>query len=162
MAQFRNLTARDIMVRKVFVLRPQMEACQAIRTMLKHKIAGAPVVDTEGRYLGMFSEKHSLSLLLDIEYESIPTSEIGSFMDRKARVVYEDTDVLSIVDIFLNEPYRRLPVLRGENELVGLVCRRDVVKAFYSSIVNRQKVSQESAILYFSSVSERSESPIAT
>lgn len=162
MAQFRNLTARDIMVRKVFVLRPQMEACQAIRTMLKHKIAGAPVVDTEGHYLGMFSEKHSLSLLLDIEYESIPTSEIGNFMDRKARVVYEDTDVLSIVDIFLNEPYRRLPVLRNENELVGLVCRRDVVKAFYSSIVNRQKVSQESAILYFSSVKERSESPIAT
>ena len=113
MAQFRNLTARDIMVRKVFVLRPQMEACQAIRTMLKHKIAGAPVVDTEGHYLGMFSEKHSLSLLLDIEYESIPTSEIGNFMDRKARVVYEDTDVLSIVDIFLNEPYRRLPVLRS-------------------------------------------------
>ncbi|MEZ5948169.1 MAG: CBS domain-containing protein [Planctomycetaceae bacterium] len=76
-------------------------------------------------------------------------------------MVYEDTDVLSIVDIFLNEPYRRLPVIRENKELVGLVCRREVLKSFYNSIVNKQRAPQDSGILFFSSVTDRSESPIA-
>ncbi len=162
MASFRNLTARDIMVRKIFVLRPHIEVCNAIRMMLKHRIAGVPVVDLEGRYLGTFSEKSCLSMLLAMEYDNAPTTEIGNFMDTKARVVYEDTDLLSIVDIFLNEPYRRLPVLREDNELVGLVCRRDVLKAFYNSIDNKQRVPQDSGILFFSSVTNREESPVTS
>lgn len=161
MASFRNLTARDIMVRKIFVLRPHIDVCDAARVMLKHRIAGVPVVDLSGHYLGMFSEKSCLSMLLAMEYENSPTTEIGHFMDTSARVVYEDTDVLSIVDIFLNEPYRRLPVIRENKELVGLVCRREVLKSFYNSIVNKQRAPQDSGILYFSSVTDRSESPIA-
>ncbi|HCS50145.1 MAG TPA: inosine-5-monophosphate dehydrogenase, partial [Planctomycetaceae bacterium] len=67
MSNYRNLTARDIMVRKVITLRPQMEVMDAIRVMMKHKIAGAPVVNDHGRYLGVFSEKSSLSVLLGME-----------------------------------------------------------------------------------------------
>ena len=45
MSNYRNMTAADIMVRKVITLRPHMEIMDAVRIMNKHKIAGAPVVD---------------------------------------------------------------------------------------------------------------------
>ncbi|MCG6156213.1 CBS domain-containing protein [Rubinisphaera margarita] len=160
MNSYRHLTARDIMVRKIITLRPHMDVMEAIRILTKYKIAGAPVVDNDGRYLGVLSEKSCLSLLLGMEYDSNPTTEIGSHVDANARFIYEDTDMLSIVDIFLNEPYRRLPVLRNENELAGLVCRRDVLRAFYSGIKRHQKDTSDSGILYFSSVSVREESTI--
>ncbi|MBV12080.1 CBS domain-containing protein [Rubinisphaera sp.] len=160
MSNYRNLTARDIMVRKVITLRPQMEVMDAIRVMMKHKIAGAPVVNDHGRYLGVFSEKSSLSVLLGMEYDSDPTTEIRSYVDTTARFVHEDTDMLSIVDIFLNEPYRRLPVLRDKDELVGLVCRRDVLRAFNDGMRKRQKATGDSGILYFSSVTQREDSTI--
>jgi len=159
MNSYRNLTASDIMVKKVITLRPDMPVINAIRIMMKHKIAGAPVVGVDGRYIGVFSEKCSLSVLLGMEYESSPNSEIRSYIDTDARFIHEDTDMLSIVDIFLNEPYRRLPVLKNDNELAGLVCRRDVLKAFYNGIKQGQKTS-DSGILYLSSILEREESSL--
>ncbi|MCA8988015.1 MAG: CBS domain-containing protein [Planctomycetaceae bacterium] len=160
MPSYRQMTAGDIMVKKVITLRPHMEIQDAIKILLKHKIAGAPVVNNDGRYLGVFSEKCSLSVLLGMEYESSPSTEIRSYVDTTARYVLEDTDILSIVDIFLNEPYRRLPVLRNTNELVGLVCRRDVLHAFYRGVQNRQKAPGDSGILYLSSITQREDSTI--
>ena len=159
MNSHRNMTARDIMIRRVITLRPHMEVTDAIRVMMKHKIAGAPVVNEDGRYLGVFSEKSSLSVLLGMEYDQNPTTEIRSYVDNNARYIHEDTDMLSIVDIFLNEPYRRLPVLRDVDNLVGLVCRRDVLNAFYKDIRDRYR-SSDSTILYFSSVTNREDSAI--
>ncbi len=160
---FSTLLARDIMVRNIIALRPEQEVCDAIGILLKNHITGAPVVDQQGRYLGLFSEKSSLSALLGMEYENIPSTEVRNFIDAASPVLSEEADLLSIADIFLNEPYRRLPVIRNADELVGLVCRYDVLKAFHSDIVNRQnKTPKPPGGLYLSSVVDRDESPIPT
>jgi len=159
MDSYRNQTARDIMIKKVITLRPHVHAMDAIKIMLKHKIAGVPVVDSLGQYVGVFTEKSSLSLLIGVEYESNPTTEISHYVDTEAETIDEETDLLTIVNIFLKKPYRRLPVLRNGIELVGLVCRRDVLRAFHRG-VKQQTTTSDSGILFLSGLMEREDSTV--
>ena len=49
-------TAREIMVKSLTTLAPDTSLFDAIRTLVKKKISGAPVVDAEGKMVGMLSE----------------------------------------------------------------------------------------------------------
>ncbi len=152
------ILAREIMVTKLITLRPDMDAFDAIELLLKHKISGAPVVDASRQLLGVFSEKCSMSVVMEGAYQQLPTNDVAAFMDKSPRTIDEDVDLLSIAQIFLETPYRRLPVLR-DGELVGQISRRDLLQAVHRTF--KQAPSQDSGLLYLSSLMERNEHPIA-
>ncbi len=54
-ANFLSLTARDLMTREVVYLRQEMSVKEAALILVKHGISGAPVVDRDGRCIGVFS-----------------------------------------------------------------------------------------------------------
>lgn len=127
-----QITARDAMTSELITLWPEMNAFDAITMLLQRKISGAPVVGPDMHFLGVFSEKTSMSVLLDAVYDQLPSRQVQSFMDVDSeRIIDEETDLRSIAEIFLRTHYRRLPVLRGER-LVGQVSRRDVLHAAFS------------------------------
>ncbi len=55
-------------------------------------------------------------------------NHVGQYMDTEALTTSPEKDMLSIAQMFLNSPYRRLPILDG-NRLVGQVSRRDLLGA---------------------------------
>ena len=89
----------------------------------------------------------------DFELDS---TDASAFMDRKARTISEDTDLLTIARIFKSTPYRRLPVLRGRR-LVGQISRRDVLAATHGLLVRAPQPGQ--ALLYLSAVVDSGERP---
>ena len=92
------------------------------------------------------------------EQPSLPSPEVSSFMDSEARTTDEETDFLQIARIFLDTPYRRLPVLR-DTELVGQISRRNVLqKAHDLMAVAPQK--SDSTLLYLSSLMDSRDAPI--
>lgn len=126
-----NWKARDVMAKNVVTVPPDMDSFDAIAMLLKRRISGAPVVDAGGQFLGIFSEKTSMDLLLGAAYEQLPTCQVRAFMDADfGRVIDEEKDLLTLARIFQETHYRRLPVLR-DGRLVGQVSRRDVLKAAY-------------------------------
>ncbi|QDT63469.1 CBS domain-containing protein [Calycomorphotria hydatis] len=154
----RPLVARNIMVTRLVTLSTGMDVYDAIGLLLRHRISGAPVIDQDGRYVGIFSEKCSMQVLLDAACESLPQSIIDSFIDREARTIDEDTDLLTIANIFRQTPYRRLPVLR-DGRLIGQVSRRDVLRSAHDMLSIAP--DRDSALLYLSSLMERNEAPIS-
>ena len=152
------LLAKDIMVTRLVTLSPGMDVYDAIGLLLKHRISGAPVVDEVGLFLGVFSEKCCMSVLVKAAYESLPTSQIDPFIDTEARTITEEADLLSIVQVFLNTESRRLPVLRS-GRLVGQISRRDVLKAAHKMI--DVAPGKDTDLLYLSSIFDRNEAPIA-
>lgn len=154
-----NYVARDIMVRKLVTLRPEMDVFDAVQMLLKHRISGAPVVDADGQYLGVFSEKCSMHVLLDAAYEQLPSNQVRAFMDRDALTIAPDAQLLSIAQVFLLTSYRRLPVLE-QGRLVGQVSRRDVLRAALNLVKHVRKPAQPS-LLYLSALHERDEAPVA-
>ncbi|WP_166820300.1 CBS domain-containing protein [Thalassoroseus pseudoceratinae] len=151
------ILARDIMVTKLITLRPDMDAFDAIELLLKHKISGAPVVDASRRLIGVFSERCSMSVVLEGAYQQLPTNDVAAFMDTSPRTIDEEVDLLSIAQIFQETSFRRLPVLR-DGILVGQISRRDLLRAVHQTFA--QATCQDSALLYLSSLMERSEHPI--
>ena len=155
-----QITARDIMVKKLVTLRPDMDVMDAVGMLLRNRISGAPVVDSAGKYLGVFSEKCSMQVIMDATYEQLPSSEVRLFMDTEAQTIEPDTHLLTIAQVFLLTPYRRLPVL-DEGTLVGQISRRDVLKAAHSLLRSSKNRASESSLLYLSALMEKHEAPLA-
>ncbi len=129
--------AADFMQTRLFRLRPQENVFEAIGALLRNRVSGAPVVDDDGILLGVFSEKDSMSVLIKGAYDQLPGAEISAFMNPdRGRIISDDTDLLTIANLFITTHYRRLPVVR-DGILQGQISRRDVLRnsRLLSSIV---------------------------
>ena len=154
-----TITARDVMVTRLTTLTPDMDVHDAIKLLLRHRISGAPVVGPHDQYLGVFSERCSMQVILDAAYEQLPSSKVGMFMDTEAMTIVPDTQLLSIAQAFLLTNYRRLPVVSEEGVLLGQVSRRDVLSATVD-ILKPAKSARESSFLVLSALKTREEAPV--
>ncbi len=128
-AHVEGVRAKHLMSTGLLTFSPETDAFEGIRQLIEHRVSGAPVVDAEGHYLGVFSEKTSMRMLLDAVYEQRPTGSIAAHMDPdQGRLIGEETDFLTITRTFLNTVYRRLPVIQ-DGVLVGQVSRREVLQS---------------------------------
>jgi CBS domain-containing protein len=154
------MTAREFMMTDLVTLSPSTDVVDAVQTLLRHRITGAPVVDAAGRYLGMFSEKCAMQVLLDAAYEPLPTCEVRAFMDRDAQTIAPHTHLLSIAQVFLLTPARRLPVVE-HGILVGQVSRRDVLQVWMDAIDHAPGRTAASKLLSWSALFEQQDAPLA-
>lgn len=152
--------ARDFMATKLITLRPEDDALEAVRKLLHYRISGAPVVDEANNYLGVFSEKTSMSFLLDAMYEQLPSNQVRAFMNTdQNRTVDEETDLLQCIQIFKSTEYRRLPVVR-DGKLVGQISRRDVLNAAVKLVDTIKARPNGKFVMYFSAILDVDQSPV--
>ncbi len=119
--------------------------------------AGVPVVDAAGKYVGVFSERNCLTMVVNAAYDQLPSTRVEAFMVTDNPTISEDDDVFSIAQVFTKTYARRLPVLRG-GELVGQVSRRDVLAAIHKAVKGVD--NPQSQLLYLSSLTSRDQSPV--
>ncbi|HID21986.1 MAG TPA: CBS domain-containing protein, partial [Planctomycetaceae bacterium] len=55
--------AKDIMVTRLVTLSPGMRVVDGIAQLIRHDISGAPVIEPDGTYRGVFSEKCCMQVL---------------------------------------------------------------------------------------------------
>ena len=145
MKRDRMLTARDVMSRKPVTLRSDASVVEAIRVLLRRDISGVPVVDERGGLVGILSERDCLRVIAVGEYSAVDhdrTRAVSEFMTQPRYTVSPDVGIYSLADFFLTHHERRLPVLDGDR-LVGLVCRRDVLRGIRKMSARRELPSRE-------------------
>ncbi len=122
----------EFMNRDVITIDPDCNVFEAIDDLLKKRISGAPVVDKQGRYVGVFSEKTAMQVIVAAVYDQVPGTIVSRYtnLDRN-RLIDRDASLLEAACVFQRTPYRRLPVLDGDR-LVGQVSRRDVLRSEYN------------------------------
>jgi CBS domain-containing protein len=153
-----SIRAKHLMSTGLLTFDPDTDACDAIKQLIHHRVSGAPVVDAAGCYLGSFSEKTSMRMLVDAIYEQRPVGSVAAHMDRSSeRLIDEDTDFNSLVEIFLKTVLRRLPVIQ-DGILIGQVSRRDVLRATLA--LTDAQPTREKAMLYLSALLTKEEAPI--
>lgn len=120
---------REFMTSQLVTLSPDVDVFDAIDHILARRISGAPVVDRDRRFCGIFSEKTAMRVLIAAVHDSLPGTHVGSYMNiDRNRVIGDEDSLLDVAHKFQETPYRRLPVLDGER-LAGQVSRRDVLRA---------------------------------
>jgi CBS domain-containing protein len=132
MAQNHSLPiARDIMTTRLITVSPELSIFDAIRSLLKNQISGAPVIDDGGALVGMLSELDCLKVLANGEFYDDDHSEEGfvrDYMTMVTQSIDPQTDVYSLAQYFLNHTVRRLPVVVRGSVLLGQISRRDVLR----------------------------------
>ncbi|MBI5145565.1 MAG: CBS domain-containing protein [Candidatus Omnitrophica bacterium] len=143
------MKVKEIMTKDVISLNPEDNVTAALTLLFKMQISGLPVIDAQGKLVGMFTEKDVLSYILPsyIEkvgrfiYEENPKSTKKKFMELdKIKVVQlmrkdvvttsEETTLSEVARIMLTQKVRRAPVLDKSGKVAGIVARCDVLKAF--------------------------------
>ena len=147
---------RDFMTKNLITLNDSMDIYGAIDILIKNRISGAPVVNSEGELVGMLSEKDCLKLFANESFYEMPSCHISEsgdsscqvkeFMTEVVTVIHPATDLFTVADNFLHNNIRRIPVLENE-KLVGQISRRDVLRAILkASIIDVEESSENGYI----------------
>ena len=129
-------TAKQYMTTDLITLEKDMNVYYAIGILLNNNISGAPVIDRNKKLIGILSEKDCLEVFAESSQTdialpsaiSLGRGTVEQFMTKSISTIKADDDLYSVVDIFLKNNFRRLPVLQDE-KLVGQISRRDILKA---------------------------------
>jgi CBS domain-containing protein len=114
----------------------------ALQLMAKARVTGLPVVDGDGRVVGIISESDLLQADLEpdprahMRVASAPSgplpASVGQVMTAHPHTVREDSDVAELAHTFAHTAWKSVPVVRGD-VLLGVVSRSDVIRAMARS-----------------------------
>lgn len=127
-----KLTVRDYMTAHPVVFKPETDIFGAIRQLISHKITGAPVVDDQGRLLGLFSELDCMRVVASASYFEEMPGKVHDIMTSDIEVVTGNTSIVELAEIFARSNLRQLPVVEN-GQLVGVISRVDVLKALVAN-----------------------------
>jgi CBS domain-containing protein len=123
-----KLLVKDYMTRRLTTVTPDMEIMQAVHTLIDKNITGAPVVDEDGRLIGILTQKDCMKVVLNAAYHSEIGGLVGDFMSTNITSLAPDMSLIEAAQKFLDQNYHRYPVL-DDGALVGLLSRRDILRA---------------------------------
>ena len=124
----RSATVKNFMSGNLIKFHPDTDVMDAIHTLVKHRISGAPVVDDRGNLVGMLSEFDCMKVVLASSYHDVPGGPVADLMVTDVETVDAGMSIADLAEQFMTSKLRRYPVL-SDNRLVGHISRRDVLRA---------------------------------
>ncbi len=125
------LAAGEIMSTNLQTVRPNTSIQEAIEILIQQRVSGLPVTDDQNRLVGMITEFALLAVAYD---RSVSRQTVGQHMTRDVITVNADDPASRVADLCIVHRVRRVPVMR-EGRLVGVIARRDVLRALTSTPV---------------------------
>jgi len=142
------MEAQDIMTRNVVTTTPEKTVSEVAGLMLERHISAVPVIDPEGKLVGIVSEGDLvrrpeiagerraswwLTLISDQaerarDYVKTHGRSVAEIMTRNVVTVSETTPISEIAHLLEDRRIKRVPVTR-EGKVVGVVSRADLLRA---------------------------------
>jgi CBS domain-containing protein len=143
----------DLMTRAPETLSPKATLAEAARKILETRYGGFPVVDEEGRLLGLlqveellprpenvpFSDVEALQLFgewvdegtLQEIYRRYQSTPVEAVMLKEIPRVHPEDPLGKALQVLLTTEVRHLPVVDRENRVVGILTRSDFLKLIF-------------------------------
>ena len=145
------LYARDIMTKKVLTVSPETSIADLSKTLENRQIGGVPVVDQDGRLVGVITQSDLVERARDLElppsinildfhfYLQIPSHSIqkvekmlgttvGDCMTPNPVTVAPDAPVSQIAALMAKQKVHTIPVVKA-GKIVGVIGKMDLVRA---------------------------------
>jgi len=143
------MKAADVMVNDVITLRPDDTVQKAAKVLLDHRISGAPVLDAEGRLVGMLSEGDlmrrseigterrqswwlKLLSLPEIEARDFVKAhavKVADVMTRQVVTATESHTLGELASLLEKHGIKRVPIVQ-DKRVIGIVSRANLLQAF--------------------------------
>ena len=122
----------EYMDTSVPTLSPGTHIMAAVDFLLRHQVTGAPVVDSDGKLVGIITETDLLKLLTEGD-QGKPAGQatVAEFMTTNVITVPPAVDIYYVAGMFLANKFRRLPVVE-DGRIVGAITRYDLLRVVRS------------------------------
>jgi len=150
------LTVKDIMTTDLITVTPDMDIAQAAKILLGNRINGAPVVDKDGRLLGILCQSDLISQQkklpiptlftfldgviqlpsmkqLEKQVSKIAAISVAEAMTPKPVTVTPDTRIETVAALMVDNNFHTLPVVQ-DDDLVGIIGKEDVLLTLLPSL----------------------------
>lgn len=126
-----QLRVSDYMTCDPVTVSPETEITQAVALMIERDISGLLVTDAAGGIVGVFTERDCIRVAAEAGYYDEWGGPVSRYMSAPVETVAPDENLVDVAARMADSPYRRFPVV-DRGQLVGLLSRRDVLKAIES------------------------------
>ncbi|MET3614814.1 CBS domain-containing membrane protein [Rhizobium aquaticum] len=137
----------EIMSRNLLTVRADDRLRTAWRLFSIHHVKALPVVDSDGRLVGMISQADFLSnsvlsddgnlhlgfrrrVLAKLSRQRVPRA-VGDIMDRRIQPTRPETSAFALVMRMVDEGLHTIPVVNHSDRLVGVVSQGDLLAALF-------------------------------
>lgn len=160
------MNASDVMVANVITIRPDASVLDLADLLLANRISAVPVVDDEGRLMGIVSEGDLLrraesgterrrswwlealtpNEALAAEFVKAHGMKVGDVMTRNVITASPDTPIGRIADLLERNRIKRVPIV-ADGKIVGIVSRANLLQALASArSAHPQAAAEDSAL----------------
>ncbi len=109
-------------------LSAETQIMKAVDFLLRHRVTGAPVVDSDGKLMGIITETDLLKLVPEgIQGEPPTEATVAEYMSTDVMTVPPTVDIYYVAGLFLKNEFRRLPVVE-DGKIVGAITRYDLLR----------------------------------
>ncbi len=156
-----TITAREIMSSPVITISEDATVAEAATLMLKHRIGALIVIDADGMFAGLVSERQFLPVEVIIPYmrgrafrllgkeiadmenleetmAGVGSTKIGDVMAEGVHTDVEDTHAADLAEFMITENHRHSPILRNGRP-VGMVSRHDFMRILTQKMADGAK-----------------------
>ena len=157
------MIAADIMAREVVTIGPDESVARAAALMTANDVSALPVVNTDGRLIGIISEADLLrreeiataarrpswvesitpATTLATDFVKSRSKRVADLMSKDVISVSEFASLNDIAALLERNRIKRVPVVRGD-QLVGIVSRGNLIQALASAVVTTEAPSDSS------------------
>ena len=135
----------DLMTADVVTVRRDTPLKEAARMMVRARVSGLPVIDDAGCLVGIITEadflhrevererprRHGLLDALLGGGHSLANAElVGEAMSEGVVTISAEAPLAEAARVMSERDVKRLPVVAGDNQLIGVLSRADIVAAF--------------------------------
>jgi CBS domain-containing protein len=132
-----TMLVREVMTPDPLTVRTGASLKTALRLLDENDISSLPVVDEDGRICGVVSEADLIRDLVgpDQRLHELPVTEpvppqgyVDDVMTTHAITVRPESDLTDAVELVTSTGIKCLPVVDGDDHVIGVISRRDVVR----------------------------------
>ena len=102
---------------------------EASLNFLKTKQIGGPVIDDKGKLIGFLSESDVLAKMLENIYYNEHLANVADLMRKNVLTIKPYDSVLELGQLMLKDRPKVYPVIDDNGNLLGTICRHDVLHA---------------------------------
>ena len=128
-----SLKVKDYMTLQAVTFTVDMSLSAALNKVIKNVVMGGPVINEKEEVIGFLSEQDLLDKLVKASYHCQDSYTVGECMHSDVLSVSSDMSIIELADMMKVGKPKMYPVVDNK-KLVGVITRRDVLKAIGQSL----------------------------
>ncbi|MDW1924311.1 CBS domain-containing protein [Vibrio sp. 947] len=124
-----SLKVKDYMTLQAVTFTKDMSLSVALNKVMQSVTLGGPVIDENEKVVGFLSEQDLLDKLVKASYHCQDTHTVQECMHDDVLSVSPEMSVIELADMMKVGKPKMYPVVDGNGKLVGVITRRDVLRA---------------------------------